>query len=218
MKEKLLALLVAKFAGVPESVLERIATKKAGSVSDEAQLQSIADGIDYGQLLQSEVDTRLTDSNKKAVQNYEATHKLKDGKPIETGTEPDPEIERKRKEAEASNPLAKQLNELKARLDAQEKKETSLKLQSDFTAKLAEKKIPAQFAQGIVVNTPEEIETALQTAENNFLSVKQHLVNEGIVKEIPQAPAGGNGVSSDVQVFLDSKQGKGEAELGGKKI
>ena len=50
MKEKLLALLVAKFAGVPEAMLEGIATKKAGSVSDEAQLQSIADGIDFGQV------------------------------------------------------------------------------------------------------------------------------------------------------------------------
>ena len=66
MKEKLLALLVAKFAGVPEATLERIASKKAGSVSDESQLQSIADGIDFAQVLQSEVDSRITDANKKS--------------------------------------------------------------------------------------------------------------------------------------------------------
>ena len=93
MKEKLLALLVAKFAGVPEATLERIATKKAGSVTDESQLQSIVDGIDYGQIVQSEVDSKITDANKKAIQNYETAHKLKDGKPVkdqEPGKDPDP--------------------------------------------------------------------------------------------------------------------------------
>lgn len=92
MKEKLLALLVAKFAGVPEATLERIAAKKAGSVTDEGQLQSIVDGIDYGQIVQSDVDSKITEANKKAVQNYEATHKLKDGKPV---TDPAPGKEAK---------------------------------------------------------------------------------------------------------------------------
>ena len=37
MKEKLLALLKTKFVGVDDAILDRIATKKAENVTDEAQ-------------------------------------------------------------------------------------------------------------------------------------------------------------------------------------
>ena len=71
MKEKLLALLQTKFAGVDNAILDRIATKKSENVTDEAQLPTIAEGIGF------------QDAQQTAVKNYEKRHNLKDGKPIE---------------------------------------------------------------------------------------------------------------------------------------
>nr|DAY92395.1 MAG TPA: hypothetical protein [Caudoviricetes sp.] len=83
MKEKLLALLQTKFAGVDNAILDRIATKKSENVTDEAQLPTIAEGIGFQDVLTSYGDYRAGDAQQTAVKNYEKRHNLKDGKPIE---------------------------------------------------------------------------------------------------------------------------------------
>jgi len=82
MKEKLLALLKTKFVGVDDAILDRIATKKAENVTDEAQLPAIAEGIGFPDVLQSYGDYRAGDASQTAVRNYERRHNLKDGKPV----------------------------------------------------------------------------------------------------------------------------------------
>lgn len=82
MKEKLLALLKTKFQGVDDAILDRIATKKAEGVTDEAQLPTIMEGIGFQDVLTSYGDFRAGDASVKAVSNYEKKHNIKDGKPI----------------------------------------------------------------------------------------------------------------------------------------
>ena len=92
MKEKILALLKTKFIGVDDAILDRIATKKAEGVTDEAQLPAIVEGIGFQDVLQSYGDYRAGDATQTAVRNYEKRHNLKDGKPIERpAPEPTPQ-------------------------------------------------------------------------------------------------------------------------------
>lgn len=83
MKEKILALLKTKFPGVDEATLIRIAEKKATGVTDESQLQTIADGVSFQDVLNSYGDFRANGAVASVVTNYEKKHGLKDGKPIE---------------------------------------------------------------------------------------------------------------------------------------
>ena len=84
--EQILAGLQQKFAGVDTAILTRIATKKAEGVTDETKVNSIIEGINFSDVLNSYGDFRAGDASKTAVTNYEKRHNLKDGKPIETTT------------------------------------------------------------------------------------------------------------------------------------
>ena len=80
----LLALLKTKFAGVADAILEKIATKKGANITDE-QVDSIAEGITFQNIIDSHADSRVTEASASAVSNYEKKHNIKDGKPVEGG-------------------------------------------------------------------------------------------------------------------------------------
>lgn len=82
IQELILAGLQQKFAGADTATLTRIATKKAEGVTDEGQVQSIIEGINFMDVLQSYGDFRAGNAVKTAVINYEKQHGLKDGKPV----------------------------------------------------------------------------------------------------------------------------------------
>lgn len=217
MKQKLLALLVAKFAGVPEAMLEGIATKKAGSVSDEAQLQSIADGIDFGQVLQSNVDKKITESNKLAVQNYETTHKLKDGKPV--SAEPpktDPADPNDLKSIVAAA-VAEAITPLKTKLEGYEKKETQSVLSKKVMDKLYEGKNDQQKfvldmmidGNSIAIESEDQVDAVVASYSEKFTQKYQAAVEKNVVIDIP---AGGTGPVSDTKALA------GQIEAGTKEI
>lgn len=193
MKEKLLALLVAKFAGVPKATLERIAEKKAGSITDEAQLQSIADGIDYGQIVQSEVDSKVTEANKLAVSNYEKKHNLKEGKTVENPvTTPDPNdiktiVANAIKDAVA--PLQNELLQFK-------QKETQNTYLGKVKTSLSEKKIPESFwsKRAINVESDEQLTATVTEIETDWTTFRQEQINAGVMID---KPASGSGPAAD---------------------
>lgn len=80
----LLALLKTKFAGVADAILEKIATKKGANITDE-QVNSIAEGITFQNIIDSHADSRVNEATASAVANYEKKHGLKDGKTVEGG-------------------------------------------------------------------------------------------------------------------------------------
>lgn len=216
MKEKLLALLVAKFVGVPEATLERIAEKKAGSVTDESQLQSIADSIDYGQIVQSDVDARVTDANKKAVLNYEKRFNLKDGKPVQTnepGTDPIPpntggnDISAIIANAvkTAVEPLQREINGFKA-------EKTRSQLAEKVKGQLKEKGIPEKFVGDITVESEEEIEDFVKNQESRYTDFKQELVNSGNYVDNPSGGSGPTGGSdADIEKWAEQKNAEVES-------
>lgn len=90
MKEKILAALKAKFPGVNANVLNRIAEKLAKTATTDEQVTTAVAGVTQGliEVIESYGDSRATDAQQTAVQNYEAKYGLKDGKPTNGGTPP----------------------------------------------------------------------------------------------------------------------------------
>jgi hypothetical protein len=84
MKQKILEALKAKFQGVSDTILNRIAEKMAKTVTTEEGVEPAVEGVTFQQIIESEADRRATDATQTAVTNYEKKHGLKDGQKVET--------------------------------------------------------------------------------------------------------------------------------------
>lgn len=82
MRKELLEALKAKFAGVTDAILSRIADKLAKTVTTSEQVATAVEGVTFQQILESYGDSRATESAQTAVRNYEKQHSLKDGEKI----------------------------------------------------------------------------------------------------------------------------------------
>ena len=83
MKQKAIELLKDKFAGVADSIIERIAAKVATGISDEEALKAAVEKVTFQTVLESYGDSRANEAQQTAVKNYEKKYGLKDGKTIE---------------------------------------------------------------------------------------------------------------------------------------
>lgn len=90
MKKEALDALKAKYPGVSEAILSRIADKIAKTAKTQEEVTAAVEGVTFQQVLESYGDSRATEAQQTAVTNYEKKHGLKDGKKVETGGEPKP--------------------------------------------------------------------------------------------------------------------------------
>jgi len=197
MKEKIFEALKLKFVGVSEATLTRIAEKKAGSVTTEDQIQSIVDGVTFDIVVQSEVDSRIANGNKIAVQNFMEKHKLKekDGKMFVEETQPTPPPN-----PPADSPLLKEINELKDKVNGFEVEKNKQVLSDKLQSQLKDKKIPVQLAKGYTVEKEEDIPKVLEQIEADHNTIKQEYINNGLVA---QAPADGVPKGNEASVKAD---------------
>ena len=79
MKQQILTALKAKFVGVSDAILDRVATKLAQTVTTAEQVQTAVDGVTFQQVLERYGDSRDTQATKTAVHNYETQHGPNDG-------------------------------------------------------------------------------------------------------------------------------------------
>lgn len=91
MKQQILESLKAKFEGVSDAILSRIADKLAKTATTAEDVETAVAGVTFQQVLESYGDSRATEAQQSAVTNYEKKHNLKDGKPIEQKQEPKPQ-------------------------------------------------------------------------------------------------------------------------------
>ena len=91
MKQQILTALKAKFVGVSDAILDRVATKLAQTVTTAEQVQTAVDGVTFQQVLASYGDSRATQATQTAVHNYETKYGLKDGVKV-TPTETQPPV------------------------------------------------------------------------------------------------------------------------------
>ena len=90
MKQQLLDALKAKFEGVSDKILDRIADKLAKTVTKAEDVETAVAGVTFQQVIESYGDSRATEAQQTAVKNYETKHNLKDGKPVEPEPKPTP--------------------------------------------------------------------------------------------------------------------------------
>lgn len=204
MKEKILQLLRAKFPGTPTIVIDRVADHLSQTVTEESQLETAIAGVEplvtsFATILQSETDRRVTDAQKKALEAFRAKHGLdENGKPIQNPN-PNPTP------GGGDDKLAKELEEMRKRLDGYEAKEKAGMLHNSLKSKLAEKKIPDTFIKGRTVESEEQIDAVLAEIEADYTSVKQHLINEGVVGDAPRNPIGNpSNVDADIASWAKS--------------
>jgi len=122
MKKQILEALKAKFEGVSDAVLNRIADKLAKTVTKEEDVTTSVEGVTIQQVLDSYGDSRATEASQNAVTNYEKKHNLKDGNKVQqSGGAPDPKDEPNPDPTDiagiiqkAITPLVNEINSLKA--------------------------------------------------------------------------------------------------------
>jgi len=190
MKERLLALLVAKFAGVDNAILERIAEKKVKGITDEGQLDNIADGVTFATVIQSEADRRATEASQtahqKAISEYEKQHNLKDGKVITTPTPPPPVPpipgndvpEWMKKYMEDQNKIMSELtNTVKGVVTTQ----SLASKKASFKALFDKSKLPAKwFDTRIDWESETSIKDQISELVTEFDGYRQDIINENI--------------------------------------
>lgn len=98
MKKELLDALKAKFVGVSDAILGRIADKLAKTASSDEDVANLVEGVTFQNVLESYGDSRATEAQQSAVTNYEKKHGLKDGKRVEEPKKEEPKKEEPKKE------------------------------------------------------------------------------------------------------------------------
>lgn len=93
MKKELLDALKAKFVGVSDAILSRIAEKLAKTASSDEDVANLVEGVTFQNVLESYGDSRATEAQQSAVTNYEKKHGLKDGKRVEEPKKEEPKKE-----------------------------------------------------------------------------------------------------------------------------
>lgn len=185
--EQILAELQTKFSGVDTAILTRIATKKAEGVTDASQVNSIVEGINFSDVLNSYGDFRANTAVTSAVSNYEKKHGLKDGKPIEiTTTTIDTQHQTTEQQpdmakiiADAVSAAVKPLSDELAQFKAEKSQATR---QEQILAKAKEYGIPENYAKRCAIKDDEDLDAY-------FKDLKQEFANDGFKGVTPPESA-----------------------------
>lgn len=138
MKDKLLQALKTKFNGVNANVLNRIADYLSKTVQTDEEVTTAVEGVtqEYINMIVAYGDSRATESQKTAVQNYENKYGLKDGVKVNqqpTGeTKPNSTEQQTDAVAEALQQLIEQNRKLTERLDRMDGERTAASRKSEF--------------------------------------------------------------------------------------
>lgn len=168
IQELILAGLQQKFAGADTATLTRIASKKAEGITDENQVQSIVEGINFQDVLQSYGDFRAGNAVKTAVINYEKQHGIKDGKPIHI-TEPI------KKDDDIVPSWAQSLIDsnkaLSERLAGYEAKNAAQQRHENIVAKAKEYGIPETLVSMLNISDDADLDVYMKDAKQTFANL-----------------------------------------------
>ena len=168
IQELILAGLQQKFAGADTATLTRIASKKAEGVTDENQVQSIVEGINFQDVLQSYGDFRAGNAVKTAVINYEKQHGIKDGKPIHFTEPPKQDDYIVPSWAQSLIESNKALSE---RLAGYEAKNAAQQRQENIVAKAKEYGIPETLVSMLNISDDADLDVYMKDAKQTFANL-----------------------------------------------
>lgn len=232
MKEKIIALLVAKFAGVRKDGLARLAGALALNATTEEEAGALVEKLtkeqvdDYIKDYRKDVDKEVSESN----QTYEGTLKKKydfvEKKDPDPGKDPDPS--KKQDPADiatiVANAVKAAVEPLQQKLSAFEGKEVTKTRLQTLESKL--KDVPETFkAQKLKdfgrmnFETDEAFNEYLSETEADITAFNQELANKGLAGHSKPAfgKTGNDGVSAATTEYIASKTAK-DNPLGGKEV
>lgn len=211
MKKKILDALKAKFEGVSESILDRVATSLAKKVTSEDDVETIVGGVTFQQVLESYADSRSTEAANSAVANYEKKHNLKDGKPAEAGgPKPDPKKDDDDTPAwakaliEQNDRLQKEVNAMKSG-----KVVESRRAQMDEVLKgLSASQKKAYARMNLESGTDEEFANVLEEIKGEVAAIQKETKTKGAAFGAPfngeSGPVKGEPSKEDVDAIVNS--------------
>ena len=204
MREKILEALKARFTGVSDTILNRIADKLAKTVSSEEGVGPAVDGVTFQQIIDGEGDRRATEATTSAVSNYEKKHGLKDGQKVEGGGETKKEVPDKEKVpdvggeqvtaadiaaavAAAMKPFSDEINALKTGKLSDERKQ---KLEA-VTGKLPDNLRKPYGRIPLKDMTEDEFDTFITETTTEVDALTAELAAKGSVLGVPKGGGGG---------------------------
>lgn len=219
-KDKILAELRKKYAGLSVQFLTSLAEKLAAKITEEsaiegaiAELENLPIPItDLAAEFQREGDRRATEAANKRESTLKEKYNFVDkkaGDPAPTDP-PKPTGDPAAPSSELAE-IKAWIQEMKQQQQAQAAAQTKEALLGKLKAKASEKKlgIPDYFFNGRVVDKEEDIDTVLDQINADYTTVKQHFIDQGMSESsIPldgTGAAGGTGVSSMMSDYLKTK-------------
>lgn len=218
MREKILAQLIAKYAGVSKTALGLIADKLAKKVTEDSGIEQAITDFDnaisiteFAADLQREADRRVTDAKKQWEKENPKPKPGKDGTdddPPNPGGEPEPAWLKK---------LTGELTGLKEQVSTLSKEKAQGTIKTKATELL--KDVPAHFWNGRTIPDKEEdLQAFVDSVNTDYTAFKQDLIDKGLMSATPPAggggAGGGSGKPSDKVLDAEIKEwaDKGKAE------
>lgn len=206
MKKEILEALKAKFPGVSESILGRIADKLAKTATTQEQVTTAVEGVTIQQVLESYGDSRATEAQQTAISNYEKKHGLKEGQKVEGGA-PKTEPNKETTPAAGGDDLASQITAaVKAAVKPLQDEITALK-----TGKVTETR--KQKLDAIISKLPEDLRKPYARTPVNDLTDEEF---EALTGEI-QTEVEGLVTATTVRGAVFGRPASGGAQAGGSK-
>lgn len=206
MKKEILEALKAKFPGVSESILGRIADKLAKTATTQEQVTTAVEGVTIQQVLESYGDSRATEAQQTAISNYEKKHGLKEGQKVEGGA-PKNEPNKETTPAAGGDDLASQITAaVKAAVKPLQDEITALK-----TGKVTETR--KQKLDAIISKLPEDLRKPYARTPVNDLTDEEF---EALTGEI-QTEVEGLVTATTVRGAVFGRPASGGAQTGSSK-
>lgn len=231
MKDKILALLQAKFSGVRKDGLAQLAASISLQIEKEEDATALVEKLtdqkvnDFVKDWRKEVDKEVSDANKTYKSTLEKKYKF-----VEKEADDDPGKKSKGEEDDDAPKWAKDLiaqnKALSDKLQAIESGKTTETRLQQLQDKFKDKKLPESFTEQKVKDfkrmnfeSDEAFAEYLTEVESGIATFSQELVDKGLSEQ--SKPIFGNktpeGVSSAVKDFVDSKS-KDNKVLSGKEV
>lgn len=206
MYQLILNALKAKFQGVSDAVLSRIANKLAKTVTSQEQVATSVEGVTLQQVIDSYADHRATEAQQTAVQNYESKYGLKDGAKVTpvtvqqqggqpTGGQPTQPTAGANETPEWAKQLIEQnktLTDRIAKMEGQRTTDSRKQQLSTIIAKLPEKLRKPYERITLDSLSDEQFNTLVTEVTTEVEGIANDINSKGAVFGRPTANSGGN--------------------------
>ena len=174
MKDKIYAELKKKYSGqLTSKFMESLSERLAASVKEDSEIENVVNGLESSPInikdIQAESDRR--------VATLQAKIEELEKKPTTPAPEPP-----------SANP---DIAALMQKFETLEKRESQREARAMLLERAKAKNIPAVLLDGIQVDSPDRVDETVNALYDKAQTLRQQMIQEGLVGEPPKKPSGG---------------------------